>query len=213
MKQIRLIWNVNWLNIFKCEARNVIQASWNLVLPSHQKLTEREMFFLLGLLMSSGFLSHLWYWWEVGGARVQCSVRLWGFSKIHKVLYWSCLPTTDLQFSSYTSHLNKTAGQTFSLSWVFLAPRRVLDDVMGLTRVQSPLTSSLSLSPVSTLQRWSRQNSSQTTGVPGPPPHHQPFRWEKFTEPGMFCTSHSQWLGGLIMSSCPSWCWKFPNVM
>ena len=47
----------------------------------------------------------------------------------------------------------KLPAKLFPCLEFFLAPRRVLDDVMGLTRVQSPLTSSLSLSPVSTLQR------------------------------------------------------------
>ena len=73
---------------------------------------------------------------------VRCGVR--GFSKIHHVgILPLIMPPNDFS-SQLSSHLSSQQwAKLFSLFPFFPPP----DDVRGLTRVQSPLTSSLSLGP------------------------------------------------------------------
>lgn len=86
MKQIRAIRNVNWLSHLKFPSRNVIQASLSLLETGRfiRAPAEIEECFSF-CLMSSGFLSDPWYWWEVGGTLedLQSSVRVLHYGTWH----------------------------------------------------------------------------------------------------------------------------------
>ena len=91
MKQIRPIWNVNWLRHLKFPARNGTQASpgnWTF----YPLRAEIEKCFSCGL-MSPGFLSDLWYWWRWEGQQETSSPDS-GSSKIqiHFIISLSCYP-------------------------------------------------------------------------------------------------------------------------
>ena len=131
---------------------------------------------------------------------VRCGVR--GFSKIHHVgILPLTMPPNDFS-SQLSSHLSSYQwAKLFSLFPFFPPP----DDVRGLTRVQSPLTSSLSLSPDNQLYLQTLHSNTPEMIETKQPANHwsawtssSPSAFQVREKPGMFYTSSSQWLGGLM---------------